>query len=148
MYECIVHKDHVTCNCQSFKYNSLCKHSLCVAQIVDILKKHVDYVAVRLGTSKKSRTYLVVPVKSAAGKKGATHKNARRPPRSESNNSASGLVKPFAKIHHNNRPLKVCFLSVEVKAISCKQCGKEFSSTENCHPIRHRAIPRRKMDVS
>ena len=70
MYECIVHRDHVTCNCQSFKYNSLCKHSLCVAQTVDRLKHHVDYVVVRLSTSKKSRTGLVVPAKSAVGKKG------------------------------------------------------------------------------
>ena len=70
MHECIVHKDHVTCNCQSFKYNSLCKHSLCVAQTVDRLKQHVDYVVVRLSTSKKSRTGLVVPAKSAVGKKG------------------------------------------------------------------------------
>lgn len=68
--ECIVHKDQLICNCQSFKHNSLCKHSLCIAQSVDILKKHVDYVAVRLGTSMKSRTGLVVPVKSAAGRKG------------------------------------------------------------------------------
>lgn len=70
MCECIVHKDHVTCSCPCFKYNSLCKHSLCVAQTVDILKKHVDYVAVRLSTSKKSRSGLVVPVKSAVGKRG------------------------------------------------------------------------------
>lgn len=70
MYECIVHKDHVTCNCQSFKYNSLCKHSLCVAQTVDRLKQYVDYVVFRLSTSKKSRTSLVVPAKSAVGKKG------------------------------------------------------------------------------
>ena len=69
MYECIVHKDHVTCNCQSFKYNSLCKYSLCVAQTVERLKEHVDYAVVRLSTSKKSRTGLVVPPKSAVGKK-------------------------------------------------------------------------------
>lgn len=94
-HECIVHKDQLICNCQSFKYNSLCKHSLCIAQSVDILKKHVDYVAVRLGTSMKSRTGLVVPVKSAAGRKGEAQE-------SESNNSASGLAKPFTKTHHNN----------------------------------------------
>lgn len=126
MYECIVHKDHVTCSCQCFKYNSLWKHSLCIAQTVDILKKHVDYVAVRLITSKKSCSGLVVPVKSAVGKNGGTHKNARRPPKTESNNSASAPVKPFTKIHHYNQPLKVCFLSDEVNAISCTQCGKEF----------------------
>ena len=70
MYECIVHKDHVTCNCQSFKYNSLSKHSLCVAQTVDRLKQHVDYVVVRLSTSKKSRTGFVVPAKVHSREKG------------------------------------------------------------------------------
>ena len=134
MHECIVHKNHVTCNCQSFKYNSLCKHSLCVAQTVDGLKQHVDYVVVRLSTSKKSRTGLVVPAKSAVGKKGGTHKNARRPQKSESNDSASA-VQPFTKIHHNNQPLKVCFLSDEVKAISCKQCGKEFPRQKTVIPF-------------
>ena len=134
MYECIVHKDHVTCNCQSFKYNSLCKHSLCVAQTVDRLKHHVDYVVVRLSTSKKSRTGLVVPAKSAVGKKGGTHKNARRSQKSESKDSASA-VQPFTKIHHNNQPLKVCFLTDEVKAISCKQCGKEFPRRKTVIPF-------------
>ena len=75
---------------------SLCtKHSLCVAQTVDRLKQHVDYVVVRLSTSKKSRTGLVVPAKSAVGKKGGTHKNARRPQKSESNDSASAVQPQF-----------------------------------------------------
>ena len=135
MYECIVHKDHVTCNCPCFKYNSLCKRSLCVAQTVGMLKKHADHVAVRLSTSKKSRTGLVVLVKNAVGKKGGTHKNARRPQIPESYNSASAPVKPFTKIHHNNRRLKVCFLSEEVKATACTQCGKEFPRRKTVIPF-------------
>ena len=137
MYECIVHKDHVTCNCQSFKYNSLSKHSLCVAQTVDRLKQHVDYVVVRLSTSKKSRTGFVVPAKVHSREKGGgggTHKNARRPQKSESNGSASA-VQPFTKILHNNQLLKVCLLSDEVKAISCKKCGKEFPRRKTVIPF-------------
>ena len=107
MYECIVHKDHVTCNCQCFKYNSLCKHSLCVAQTVDKLKQHVDYVVVRLSTSR------ILGVRS----------------------DSASAVQPFTKIHHNNQPLKVCFLTDEVKAISCKQCGKEFPRRKNVIPF-------------
>lgn len=126
MYECLVHRDHVTCNCPCFKYNALCKHSLCVAQTVGLLKEHVDYVVVKLSTSGKSRSGLVVPVKDAAGKKGATHKNVWRPQRQGSSQSSSAPVHPFTKIHHNNRPLKVCFLADDTRATACTQCGKDF----------------------
>ena len=146
MYECIVHRDHVPCSCPYFKYNTLCKQSLWVAQTVDILKKHVDYVVVKLSTTKNSRSGLVVPAKKAAGKKGGTHKNAWHPQRQESSHFSSVPVKLFSQIHHYNRPIKVCFLSDEAKAIACRQCGK-VSLQANCDPIRHHAIPRRKVDV-
>ena len=29
MYECAVYSDHVTCACSCYKFNNLCKHSLC-----------------------------------------------------------------------------------------------------------------------
>lgn len=37
MYECTVHSDHITCTCPCYKYNNLCKHSLCVAEKAGIV---------------------------------------------------------------------------------------------------------------
>jgi len=121
-----IHRDHVTCTCRCYKYKTLCKHSLCVAQTVGMLKKHVDFAVVKVNTSKKSRTGLGVPTKYAAGKKGGTHKNAWRPQRQERSHSSSEPANRLTKIHHNNRPLKVCFPSKEDIATDYRQCGKEF----------------------
>ena len=44
MYECIVFGDHVNCSCQCYKYNNLCKHSICIAEIAGILKGHLQHL--------------------------------------------------------------------------------------------------------
>ena len=45
MYECIVYKNHSTCTCQCYRYNNICKHTLCVSEIKGILKEHLDYLS-------------------------------------------------------------------------------------------------------
>ena len=76
-----------------------------------------------------------MPTKNAAGKKGGTHKNAWRPQRQESHHSSSEPANHFTKIYHNNRPLKVCFLSDEDKATDCRQCDKAFSRRQLVIPF-------------
>lgn len=44
MYECSVYIDHVTCTCPCYKFQTLCKHSICVAEISGILKQHLEYL--------------------------------------------------------------------------------------------------------
>ena len=44
MYECALYSDHVNCSCPCYKFNNLCKHSICVAEIAGKLKEHLDYL--------------------------------------------------------------------------------------------------------
>jgi len=129
MYECTVHVDHVTCTCPSYKYNALCKHSLCVVTKDGILKDHIEFVLRSPRRSKPFKGALVEPEKNAAGKKGGTHKNPWRPSSNHNKNiplAAPTQARPFTEIYHNNHPLVVCFLSDEPKAVECKQCGMAF----------------------
>ena len=93
------------------------------------MKKHVDHIVIKLNSSKRSRSDLVVPAKN-----GGTHNNEWRQRTQENSRSSPAPSNPFTKIHHKNRPLKVCFLSDEMKATACTQCGKEF-------PRRQMVIP-------
>lgn len=63
MYECIVYQDHSTCTCQCYKFNSICEHSLCVAEIEGILKKHLEYLSKSPRRSLPSKSNLVEPTK-------------------------------------------------------------------------------------
>ncbi|KAJ7379996.1 hypothetical protein OS493_012758 [Desmophyllum pertusum] len=69
MYECIVYRDHSSCTCPCYRYNSICKHSLCVSEIEGILKEHLDYIAKSPRCSLPSKSDLVEPAKDAQGKK-------------------------------------------------------------------------------
>lgn len=42
--ECTVNKDHVKCRCHSFKYDSVCKHSIAVAERVGMLEEHIRHI--------------------------------------------------------------------------------------------------------
>ena len=139
MYECTVHRDHVACTCQCYKYNGLCKHSLCVAETANILKEHVQFVNKSSRRPKPSRSNLVEPQKNAAGKKGNSHGNPWRPRRANSNDSNNGpqvgSTHPYSAIHHNNRPFVVSFLMQQPKAIECKQCRTEFPRRKTVIPF-------------
>ena len=137
MYECNVHSDHVTCTCPCYKYNNLCKHSLCVAEKVAILKAHVHFLRKSPRRKAPSKSALVEPTKDAQGKKGGSHKNPWRPSRAKCTQRAtsqSANERPFTKIHHNNKSLVLCFLDDVPKAIECRQCHIEF-------PRRKKIIP-------
>ena len=129
MYECTVHRDHVSCTCPSYKYNALCKHGLCVANKEGILKEHIDFLLKSPRRAKPVKSGLVEPEKNAAGKKGGAHKNRWRPSVQNSSGTPPARAaqgRPFTEIHHNNEPLVVCFLSEEPRAAECKQCGTAF----------------------
>ena len=112
MYECFVHSDHVTCTCPCYKYNNFCKHSLCVAEKVAILKEHLAFLRKSLRQKAPSKSALVEPTKDAQGKKGGSHKNPWRPSRARCTRgtSQSANERPFTEIHHNNKSLVLCFL--------------------------------------
>ena len=136
MYECAVYSDHVTCACSCYKFNNLCKHSLCVAEKAGILKEHVDFLRRACNRKAPSKSALVEPAKDAQGKKGGRHKNPWRPSRTTSTQgttqSANG--RPFTEIHHNNKSLILCFLDDDPKVKECRQCKIEF-------PRRQKIIP-------
>ena len=113
MYECTVHSDHITCTCACYKYNYLCKHSFCVAEKAGILKEHLDFLPKSSRRRAPSKSALVEPSKEAQGKKGGSHKNPWRPSRAKSIQvtSQSASERPFNEIHHNNKPLILCFLA-------------------------------------
>lgn len=42
--ECTVNKNYVSCRCPSFRFDSVCKHSIAVAEKVGILDQHLQFV--------------------------------------------------------------------------------------------------------
>lgn len=129
MCECTMHRNHVTCTCPCYKYNGLCKHSLCVAQTRGILNGHIDHFIKSPRRLKPSKSALTVPEKPAAGKKGSCHNYAWRPSRGKRSSDGcpqpGAVHRPYSDVHHNDRPLIVCFLT-EPKAKECRQCRTEF----------------------
>lgn len=69
MYKCTVHSDHITCTFPCYKYNDLCKHSLCVAKNRGILKEHLDFLRKSSRGRAPSTSALVELSKEAQGKK-------------------------------------------------------------------------------
>ena len=78
--ECTVNKDHVKCRCHSFKYDSVCKHSIAVAERVGMLEEHIRHIT-KSSRKKGQRTTLVEANvnKAVAGKKGSTCRYPYRP---------------------------------------------------------------------
>ena len=133
------HHDHVIYKCLCNKYNGLCKHSLCVAGRANLLMEHVDFLLKSSCPHKPSKSNLVEPQK--AGKKGSSYRNPRRPGREKSGDSAnsqqgtsSHVHGPYSAIHHNDKPLIVCFLSDQAKATECRQCRIEFPRHKKVTP--------------
>ena len=128
MYECIVYKDHSTCTCQCYRFNNICKHSLCVSEIEGILKG-------TLGLSFKVATVLTSVKKQScrAGQgrtRGGAHKNSWRPRR-----GCSGQKHPFTEIHHNNQPFVVGFLDDQPNAKECRHFRAEFPRRQQIVPF-------------
>ena len=124
-----MYRDHVTCNCPSYKFNMLCKHSLCIAENSQLLKLHIEYLKKSPRRSKPSKSGLVVLEKVAPGKKGGANRNSWRGSRGKTNPLCSrteSVAYPFTEIYHNDRPLTLCFLSEEPKAKDCRHCRTEF----------------------
>ena len=136
MYECTVHSDHISCTCPCYKYNNLCKHSLCVAKKAGILKEHLNFLQKSSKSKAPSKSALVEPSKEAQGKKGGSHKNPWRPSRAKSTQvtSQSASERPFTEIHHNNNSFILRFLDDVPQANEYRQCRIES-------PRRKKIIP-------
>ena len=117
MYECAVYSDHVTCACSCYKFNKLCKHSLCVAEKTGMIKDHLDFIRKTTRRNAPCKSALVKPTKDAQGKKGGSHRNPWRPSRANSTDARN--QRPFTEVHHNNKPLVLCFLDGHPKAQEC-----------------------------
>lgn len=130
-WQCMVLKDHVKCRCPSYKYDSVCMHSIAVAERANILDTHVKFLS-KSNHRAQSRTALAEAHvnKGTAGKKGSRNKTPYRPqPTGVTNNSCNASGQVYTQLHHNDNPFILRILPKEAK--SCKQCRNDF-----CHRIR------------
>ena len=84
--ECTLNTNHVSCRCASYKYDSVFKHSIAVAEKVGILEQHLKQTtkASRIpGSGRRSSLVEANVNKNVAGKKGAKSEYPYRPPSSE-----------------------------------------------------------------
>ena len=132
MYKCTVFGDHVNCSCQCYKYNNLCKHSICVAEMAGILKEHLQHLKKFPRRRAPSRSGLVEPPKDAHRKKGGSHKNPYRPTKQVSQEAS--LARPFTEIHHN-KTFTLRFLHDTPKAKECRQRRIEFPKRQQITPF-------------
>ncbi|KAJ8019089.1 hypothetical protein HOLleu_42548 [Holothuria leucospilota] len=120
-YKCVVYKGHVNCSCPCYKYRSMCKHSLCVAEIEGILSSHLDRLKKSPRRTAPSKSHLLEPPKEARGKKGGSHRNPWLPKKDSTITQC-----PFTEIYHNNNPFVVMFLEEAPNAKHCMYCKMEF----------------------
>lgn len=133
MYECAVLKDHVKCCCSSFKFDSVCMHSIAVAKREGMLQEHLKFITKPSNQRPPSKSALAEANvnKVTAGKKGSRNKTKYRPQpdkKSTSKSSNSG-AQIYTEIYHNDNPFILRLLPKEAKA--CKQCHHDF-----CHRIK------------
>ena len=143
---CTVNVRHVSCTCPSFKSDSVCRHSVTVAEKNGLLHEHLQFTCKGAARKGASRTPLAEAIdnKAVAGKKGSTKKFHYRHSQSsigatgstnnneiKSTNSQSGN-RTYTEIHHNDNPFNVRILPLEAKIY--KGCGNNF-----CH--RQRIMP-------
>ena len=134
--ECTVNKDHVKCRCHSFKYDSVCKHSIAVAERVGMLEEHIRHIT-KSSRKKGQRTTLAEANvnKAVAGKKGSTCRYPYRPQPSVQRQSVTERASKqpasntYTQIHHNDNPFVLRILPKDAK--NCKQCKNDF-----CHRLR------------
>ena len=69
MDECAMYSDHVTCACSYYKFNNVCKHSLCIAEKAGVLKEYVDFLRRACSRKAPSKSALVKPAKDVQERK-------------------------------------------------------------------------------
>lgn len=129
--ECTVNKDHVKCRCHSFKYDSVCKHSIAIAERVGMLEEHISHIT-KSSRKKGQRTTLAEANvnKAVAGKKGSTCRYPYRPQLSVQRQSVTERASKqpashmYTQIHHNDNPFVLRILPKDAK--NCKQCKNDF----------------------
>lgn len=131
-YYCTLNKTHITCVCNSYKYDSVCKHSIAVSLRVNILESHLQNI--KQGTG-GSRAGLVTPVNdNCAGKKRYKAKNPWRASCScqtssstSDQNTTQSAPEGFPQaVHHNDKPFVVTFIDDAPKAQECQPCNTGF----------------------
>ena len=141
--ECTINKSYVSCRCPSFKFGSVCKHSIAVAEKIGILDQHLQFISKASNAKSAGARSTLAEAnvnKEVAGKKGARNKYPFRPSRSDkqhTTSNASGQDQPaqgcakylYTEIHHNDNPFVLGILPKEAK--SCKQFKTDF-----CHRMR------------
>ena len=140
-YACTLFRNHVSCDCPAFKYQTICKHSLCVSQQNSITSAHLEFVTKK--KTKGKRSTLLNPAKATAGKTGGKPKTQWRPRQQSSRETSNageidlGNIppRPFTDIHHNNEPFLVRFLTDDPEAKECRQCGVEFPRYQLIRPL-------------
>ena len=135
--ECTVNKDHVKCRCHSFKYDSVCKHSIAVAARVGMLEEHIRNIT-RSSGKKGQRTTLaeanVMLTRQSPVKKGSTCRYPYRLQPSVQRQSVTerAFKQPashmYTQIHHNDNPFVLRILPKDAK--NCKQCKNDFFVTD------------------
>lgn len=127
-YCCTLNKNNVTCVCNSYKYDSVCKHSIAVSIKENMVESHLQ--GIKQGT-RKSRAGLVQPVNdNCAGKKGHKTKHPWRASRSASTSKEQTTTlapEGFTPaVHHNDKPFVITFLDEAPKAEECRKCKTGF----------------------
>ena len=70
--ESAVFSDHANCSCQCYKYNNLCKHTMCVAEIAGILKERWQHLKESPRQLVPCKSGLAEPPKETQGKRVVT----------------------------------------------------------------------------
>ena len=82
-----------------------------------MIKDHLDFIRKTSRRNAPCKSALVEPTKDAQGKKGGSHRNPWRP--RQANSTDARNQRPFTEVHHNNKPLVLCFLDGHPKAQEC-----------------------------
>lgn len=139
--ECTVNKSYVSCRCPSFKFDSVCKHSIAVAEKVGILDQHLQFIVSKAPNAGSRSTLAEAHVnKEVAGKKGVVNKYPFRPSRSQKPPATDKVADQglsqvrsasyiYKEIHHNDNPFVLRILPKQAKR--CTQCKTDF-----CHRVR------------
>lgn len=123
--ECTVNTDFVKCRCHSFKYDSVCKHLIAVAEQVGMLEEHIRFIT-KNPNKKGPRSALAGGNvnKAVAGKKGSRCRYPYRPQPSVQQQSCTEtaskqpIIHVYNQIHHKANPFVLRMLQKEAKLAS------------------------------
>ena len=135
--QCTVNTNFVSCNCPSYKFDNICKHSIAVAQLKGFLEKHLNHVAKKSGPRCTKAALAEANVdKQRAGKKGGRNKTRYRPSKQQTTPTEVQKQRShdlYTHIHHNDNPFVVRLLPEEAK--KCKTCSVHFSHRQRHVPF-------------